>query len=62
MTKVLAKKNSFLRMPRSLGYSTVNPECNKQIRERGYLIRSLRGKMHNVIERPIKQYTFAITK
>jgi len=54
-------ESSILGMPRSVGWSIVNPEDNKQIKERGYLIRSLRGKMHNAIKRPAKQHTFAIT-
>jgi len=55
-------ENSFLRIPRSLGWSTVNPDGNEQIKERVSLIRSVGGKMYNANTRPTKQHTFAITK
>jgi len=55
-------ENSFLRIPRSLGWSTVNPDGNEQIKERVSHIRSVGGKMYNANARSTKQHTLVITK
>jgi len=40
------------------GDGEVNPDGNKQIKERSCLLRSQRRKMNNVIKRPTEQHTF----